>query len=601
MGKKQFLNSMYKAPVTAYDDRGKRAELCPDFLLFTLCDADSNERTLHIMERPVIDFYIAKANQPFHRISIPEDEARRISVPYKDRNKEMAAALNLLNEYYNSWKNGSNYLFMNSLKKHPNLYAADTNIEDFYKTKVILKNGYVFAPMYKKGYADIEVDLSNYKEDFAYPDIAPCPVYLITYIDRASKEAFSFILYDERIKDDILRIVNNPDSFIQRNLPERILKENFKYHFNVYRTELALLKGFFSAVHNYKPDFVGWWNMPFDMPYILKRFEVLGCSEREIADICCHPEVPEKYRYVRYIEDPKRKQFNYRRHEGEDEEEAEYEETPSPKSKGKPHPSRLIDWVEIPGYTQFFDQLSAFSCLRKRSLLRSYALDNIGKKYGGIGKLNLAEAGYNIRNINIANFEVCLAYNIEDTYVQYAIEEKQHDINQMVASSFNTRLSKTFSNSIVIKNYLMRDLYTDSKQIMGNAVSFNTKESFEGALVGRPELIEQLGIDIMGKPSYVFENAIDLDATSLYPSIIITHNIFKSALFGRIMNIKRPDGSSMGKGEDLFESLQTLDQSIFEAARTYLGLPSVQDLLAGMERQAHLKAANRAAGTAAAR
>jgi DNA polymerase elongation subunit (family B) len=585
MPAKQFINSMYKPPKTAYNDLGKRVEISPDALIFTLADIETNERELHVIENPYIDFYLAKTQQPFHRISIPKEEVRKVTILYKNRNKEMASSLNLLNEFYNSWKNGSNYNFMNELKKHPNLYAADTHIEDFYKTQVILKNGSVFAPMYKKGYADIEVDLSEYDEDFAYPDVAPCPIYLITYIDRTLKEVFCFILYDERIKDDIMRIVNNPDAFIAKNIPKKILDEKFKYHFNVYENELALIKGFFKCIHECKPDFVGWWNMPFDMPYILKRLDNLGLSNEEIANVCCHPEVPEHHRYVRYVEDPKRKQFYSRNKEDKSDDEEENEN-----SKNRPPPSRLVDWVEIPGYTQFFDQLSTFSCLRKRFLLRSYALDVIGKKYGGIGKLNLAELGYSIRNINIVNFEVCLAYNIEDSYVQYAIEEKQRDINQFVASSFNTRLSKTFSNSIVIKNYLMHYLYTQSNHIMGNAVSFGKDEEFEGALVCRPELIEQLGVNIMGRPSYVFENAIDLDATSLYPSIIITHNIFKSALFGHVVNIRRPDGVSLGKGEGLFETLQTIDQSVFELSNDYLGLPPIYDILSGIEQIAHKKA-----------
>jgi DNA polymerase elongation subunit (family B) len=586
MGSKQFLNSMYKRPKITYDEKGRRVELAPDTLIFTAIDIDTGKTELHILTNPLIDFYIATMPQPFHRISIDERLTRKITVPYKDRDKEMASALNLANEYFNSWRNRSNWQFMNQLKKNPNLYAADTQIEDYYKTKSMLEYGEVYAPAYHKGYADIEVDLTNYHEDFAYPDVAPCPIYLITYIDRTIKEVFCFILYDERIKDDIMRVINDPDRFVKKNMDEKILQENFKYHFNLYSTELSLIKSFFHTIHELKPDFVGWWNMAFDMPTILNRLRRLNCSEEDIANICCHPEVPEMFRYVNYIEDPKRSQFYGRKSKNDDDDDEEDEV----KSKGKPHPSRLVDWVEIPGYTQFFDQMSTFSCLRKRSLLKSYKLNDIGKKYGGIGKLDLEDLGYFIKDVNIKNFEICLAYNIRDSYVQYAIEEKQRDINQMVAASFNTRLSKTFSNSIIIKNYLMKYLYTDSGHIMGNATSFDFKDELEGALVCRPELLEQLGIDIMGSPSYVFENAIDLDATSLYPSIIITHNIFKSALFGHVVSVERPGGESLGSGEGLFEDLQTIDQNIYEVASKYLGLPSVYDILHGIEKTATKKA-----------
>jgi DNA polymerase elongation subunit (family B) len=579
---KQFLNSMYKPQKTVIGVDGKRKEIAPDALICTLYNFDTNNTELCIIPNPYIDFYVANTMQPFHKVSIGQDQVRKLYVPYKNRDKEMASALNLLNDYYNSWKNRSNWEFMNNLRKNPNLYAADTHIEDYYKTLSVLKNGYVFAP-YKKGFADIEVDISEFGEDFAQPEVAPCPIYLITYIDRALREVFCFILFDPRVKNDILRIVHNPDTFLEKNLDPIMKKENFKYHFNVYETELALIKGFFQIIHQCKPDFVGWWNMPFDMPYILNRLQRLGCSPDEVADICCHPEVPSQFRYVKYIQDPKRAEFFSKKHD--EDEEAEEENN----DKGRPHPSRLVDWVEIPGYTQFFDQMSAFSCLRKRYLLKSYKLNDIGKKYGGIGKLDLADLGYSIRNVNIVNFEICLSYNIRDSFVQFAIEEQQRDIDKMIASAFNTRLSKTFSNSIVIKNYLMLDLWKEG-QIMGNANKFDFKENFEGALVGRPELLEQLGIDIMGSPSYVFENAIDLDATSLYPSIIITHNIFKSALFGHIVDIEKPGIGSIGKGDGLFEDLQTIDQSIFEVAESYFGLPSVYDILKNIENLAHKKA-----------
>jgi DNA polymerase elongation subunit (family B) len=572
---------MYKTQKTTYDN-GKRIELSPDAMIFTECDVDTGETILKIIPSPLIDFYVATTPQPFHRISIDKNLVRKVTVPYRDRDKEMASSLSQLNEYYNSWKNKSNWIFMNNLRKHPNLYAADTNIEDYYKTQYMLKYGTVFSPSYHKGFADIEVDLTNYEEDFAYPDVAPCPINLITYIDRLTKEVYCFILYDERIKDSIYKVINNPDDFVNRNMDLKILEENFIYHFSVYQNELSLIKGFFSVIHKLKPDFVGWWNMSFDMPTILNRLRRLGCSEEEIANISCHPDVPEKFRYVRYIEDPKRTQFFSRK---DDEEEKEEEEDAASR-KGKPHPSRLVDWIEIPGYTQFIDQLSMFSCLRKRSILKSYKLNDIGKKYGGIGKIDLKDLGYSIRNVNIVNFEVFLAYNIRDSYVQYAIEEKQRDINQMVAASFNTRLSKAFSNSIIIKNYLMKYLYTDSNHIMGNANSFNFKDNLEGALVCRPELLEQLGINIMGSPSYVFENAIDLDATSLYPSIIITHNIFKSALFGHIVNIETPLNGIVGKGDGLLEDIQTIDQNIFNIAKTYLGLPSVHEILKEIEKKA---------------
>ena len=130
----------------------------------------------------------------------------------------------------------------------------------------------------------------------------------------------------------------------------------------------------------------------------------------------------------------------------------------------------------------------------------------------------------------------------------------------------------------------MLDLLKDN-QVMGNAIEYDVVDPVPGAIVGRPELIEKPGIKITGQSSYVFENSVDFDAGSLYPSWTIMNNIFKSALFGHVTDVRIPDKSvpegfvSMGKGEGMFENLLTIDQSIFDLASTYMGLPKPEDLV----------------------
>ncbi len=592
----QFLNSMYRSPRRMYDATAhKYVTMSNDVLIYTTKNTETLESELHIQERPGINFYLSTKPQPFHKVSIPLSEARKVHVAYVDRDKEIAQSLNCLDEYYNSAKNGSGYDFKKRLMKNPNLYLADMNIEDYYKTCFIMKEGEAIANKFSMSFSDIEVDISTLEDDFPEPSVAPSKINLITTIYADTMDLYTFMLYDERVKDDIAWIVNNPDEYVKQYVDKDMREAGFKFHINAYRTEMDLIRAFFDVVHTHNPDFMAWWNMPFDMPTILNRMRRNGLNDEQIADIVCDPRIPKKFRYFKYIEDPKRKLYNAQ----DDDEEEEEEDVSSKNSKQKPHPSRLVDWVEIPGITQHYDQLSMFSNLRKRTLYRSYKLDVIGEEFAGQKKLNLEDAGYNIKTVNIENFKLFVAYNQRDVFVQYCIEKAQRDMYQYVVFSDNTRLSKGHQQSIIIKNKLMLYLLR-AGEIMGNAIDYDVHSPIPGALVGRPELIEQGGIPIGGQPSYLFENAIDLDFSSLYPSVIILFNIFKSSLFGHVTDIRIPDPTkpdgfiSMGDGEGLFEMLQCIDQSIFTVCKEYFGLPSPEEVLASITGCAEKEALKRA-------
>lgn len=582
----QFLNSMYKRSKMVYDTFSRKYIVSvPDILIFTLKNTETLETELKIIENPDIDYYLSIKPQSFQKFSLPFEEVRKVTCKYSDREKDISSRLGLLENFFDSKKKNNFYEFKKELMRNPNLYYADTDIEDHYKTKCILKYGIdTVASSYKMAFSDIEVDISNYDEGFADADVAPCPIYLITTIFDETKEVYSFILWDERCGDDIKEIMSDPDKFVNENIDECMKKIKFSYNFNVYSTEGDLIESFFKTVHDKKADFMAWWNMPFDIPTILNRLKRLGYNDEQISNIVCHPDVPEKYRYYQYNEDPKRAMFRSKTTE-DDEDDEDETSSKSKNSQNKPHPSRLVDWFNSPGYTQHYDQLSMFSCLRKRYLLPSYKLDDIGKEYGGIGKIDLSDLGYSIKDVNVKNFKLCLAYNIRDTFVQWSIENKQRDMTNHIISSSNTKLSKGHSMSIVIKNEIMLYLITQENQIMGNALTYDIPhESLQGAIVGKPELVEQLGIMISDFYSYVFEDCIDLDAASLYPSLMITFNIFKSALFGRILKLVDNNGFDYSKADDLLEMIQTIDQSLFTICSKYLKLPTPTDIIKNIEK-----------------
>ena len=57
-----------------------------------------------------------------------------------------------------------------------------------------------------------------------------------------------------------------------------------------------MLVHLFQLIHKLKLDFIGIWNISFDIPYIYDRLKVLGIDP---ADVMCHPDFPSKICYFK--------------------------------------------------------------------------------------------------------------------------------------------------------------------------------------------------------------------------------------------------------------------------------------------------------------
>jgi len=89
--------------------------------------------------------------------------------------------------------------------------------------------------------------------------------------------------------------------------------------------------------------------------------------------------------------------------------------------------------------------------------------------------------------------------------------------------------------------------------------------------VADPLLNKPLGLEINGANSkFIFENVIDFDLTSLYPSIILAFNVDATTQIGRI------------ESED-FDSPKLIDDIVtrnyINIGKDYFGLPNISDML----------------------
>jgi DNA polymerase elongation subunit (family B) len=571
MGSKlYFLNSFYRRGNFDKDEiTGKSIRTSDDFLFATIKDCDTNETILRYFPTPKIDFYVTKERLKYKypRMSMPITELNKITCLFRDRERALSKAINCENEYFTALKCKNRYEFVSTyLYNNPNLYLADMDIEDYYKNVFMEKFGRNIFKDYgvlKLGKMDIEVDQHDYNGPQCTGQNPQCPINLITYFDFEENCLYYFILNNQKDNIKMQKIKKDPTEFIAWSKSLAHMEYESKLFF--YDTEIELLYEFWKNIHRMKPDFVGIWNMNFDIPYILGRMEQLGM---DIVNTCCHPEVPPDFRCVEYIEDSKRKEKVFSK-------------------KSVSHPSRFWDWVNITGYTQFYDMMALYSIIRKRSLLPSYKLDAVAETETGYGKLDYTSKGYDIRNLAWQDFEIFLAYGGIDTIRLVQIEKIVGDIQKQILFADNTRLSKSTSISYAIKNAMYRQyLDRNPKEIIGNNVTYPIKEQIEGALVADPTNLRIKGKKLpTGAPTFVYENLCDWDFTSLYPSCIINFQISKSTIHGRIIELYENDIPIGDKdmGINILQLLQTKSTSILEMMSKYFNLPSYDELVKEIE------------------
>ena len=162
----------------------------------------------------------------------------------------------------------------------------------------------------------------------------------------------------------------------------------------------------------------------------------------------------------------------------------------------------------------------------------SYALGNVGEKYVDMGKIEYLGSLDKLFKDDIETF---INYNIRDVEIIVALEDKLKFIDLTVIIShlchvpYEQIYMSTALNEGAILTYLKRkNIVSPNKPTTYNPNLKNIKEEYAGGYLKDP---------VPG----LYEWVIDLDFTSLYPSIIRSLNMGIETLVGRIVNRDKYD------------------------------------------------------------
>ena len=545
--KLQFLNSFYAKP--RWKD-GKMVQ--PDALFITYRDEETGKKEMTYMLEPTIDFYLAYEDvdikYPLRHIS--KDLVEKCSCKFNDLPITLAktAGEDMVRDFYDTMKK-SPYQAKKKYHALPYVFNSDMDIEDFWKGKFL--DRFTSEKDYlSKGYFDIEVDGIDYP---SFPDEheAPCPINAITYVDAESKTCYTFLLRN-RNNPLIQEFENELEEF--KDYLKTKLRDDFKYVILMFDSELALIREFYDTVNKCKPDFNLAWNMRFDKLTMLNRIDKLGGDKN---DIICHKDFPNEYQFAYFNEDKKNQKA-----------------------------SEKNDTFECASYTVYYDQLILYASLRKGMGEReSYALNDVARDELNDEKLDYSDTG-NIKTLPYENYKMFVEYNIKDVFLLYELENKNKDLEMlyMLAKTTRTRITKAMRKTISLKNMAVK-FYEQQGYVIGN--NHNQKigddkddtptEKFAGAVVADPNLNGYNGMLINGKHSkYVYRKVIDMDLSSLYPSIIRAFNIDTTTQYGRLFINNITPSKDYDPAMDFIDRLTT--KNYIELGKDYYNMPSVTEL-----------------------
>lgn len=534
----QYVRSK-KLPDGGYSD---------DCLYIVYRDLDTGKKRLQIIKNPKTDIYVTKPEYmndwKTPREAVLFEKVDRHTVTYRERESYLYKLLqnNLLSEEdqlvkrtIDHAKEVGKWGGRKEIHKWRNAYFSDYDISDYvYMTANLhYKPDAAYKPT--KSFLDIETDI--FGRSRLDHETGKCPINATTiifdFIPDGSKltkpQVFTLLLRDHKRYPQQPYFEEHLDEFIKTAHEEFDKKYgDADYHILMFDSDDELLLTIFKLQHTFKPDFTGIFNMSYDIPYIGNRADRLGMPKEVLFS---HPDFGDAMYFYQLDQ---RYQSDF-------------------KNRG--------DAFNCLSYTKYTDQMLNYAARRKGGQdYGSSTLDNIAHIELKSEKRRYDRAGVTVINAAIEEYWNFVLYSLNDVWLQVGLERKTGDIDDLFYKGYDsgTRLDKANRQTVSLKN-LWCVGHFEHGYVMGNNLNVNYAdfgeaddavieesdsgydETLKGALVGHPTAINNVGVKLFGneRSNRIFKDCIDLDATSMYPSINLVNNISRSSQHGRLIILNK--------------------------------------------------------------
>lgn len=223
---------------------------------------------------------------------------------------------------------------------------------------------------------------------------------------------------------------------------------------------------------------------------------------------------------------------------------------------------------ECTSYTKIMDMFITYHAVRSASSFTSYKLDTVAKDNLGVGKLDYSHICDHIGDLPYRDFITTTKYNIRDVLVMPFIEDVTQDTKTIVSKRFTTRteydqlftsMSQVMNaffhmgerNGQILSNEVNKlllkltdkqvDILKENDKVTYDIImSIKNGDRIQGGLCTDPNKVSKKGLKLLPllNNKKVFKTVIDADASSMYPNNLISHNITKTTLIGKLIWIE---------------------------------------------------------------
>lgn len=406
---------------------------------------------------PKRSFYMTKPRYRLHKFKKEMEDVDRLD-KFTVRNKYLKRSIAKVLDV-------SPYTSLPELLANPYIYGADIHISNLIKMMYVDKYHQDDVPQTTAGFLDIESCVHTKK------------IILITFT-ASSGNVYTAIsrpyLYKLEGNNRVQATIGDVKSVVdaQPEIQAVVASHNLNIQYYIGEDPISLVRWIFKQVHKEKMDFIGVWNIDYDIPKIIS---CLHEARVPLEDIFIPPEVPKVFRSVRYRPD---------------------------NNPNAAHWTHKWHWLSSPGYSQFIDSMCLFSQCRKTQRHRnSYALGSILTEELKLGKLSLSGEGthaYMQKN----KFLEYIAYNIYDTLGMVLLEDKNHDLQTMYLLSGVTDVNnfprqQIKSTNVFYHNYKNKGKIIASRSTLDDFKRVRRYFKSTGGAVLAPERTSDIGVNIL--------------------------------------------------------------------------------------------------------
>lgn len=449
---------------------------------------------------------------------------------------------------------------MRDLSNSPYLYGTDIS------SSAIIKQGYDKrfakpATPYSVAVCDTETDVVH-----GHGDIM---IATVTYKNRA------ITAIDKRFVEGYTDVINRVKELAESLIGDVLKKRGIELDLRIVDNPVAVIKTVIDKAHEWKPDYLTFWNIDFDIGKMMSACEKY---DGDMGDIFSDPSIPKGYRTFEFIEGQRQKVT----------------------ASGKATPIKPVaQWHSAVAPATFYmvDSMRVYRQIRTGQQEKpSYALDALLEEEKiGITKLKFEQADH-IKHNKLKWHELMqskfplhyIVYNIIDCIAVEMFDEKTKDLQITLPMYGGCSDTTRFNSQPRRKVDDMHWYCLENNHVIGTTGSnmITDQDGMVRPLTGWITALNAHQITMQGLRcvkenkrlnTRIYVHIGDLDVRAAYPSNQIAFNVSKETTVTEVTDITGiPYETQCMQGINL-SSGQT---NAAEFCQTMLGFPEFEELLA---------------------